>query len=401
MLDLEKVRRYFLTQGYSEEGNGNESSAMLYKQERGQYNVIRILDETVVEEMDREQNRVEIEALQEWFSRKGSTKTDILTIFVADRIGQCALIGQGTQFWIINSLGRLVIRDEQSKDFHGLRAGLEKVIVPAEVTAASKRARNTVPLLSDKMTGDSNVEKGIKEFFFGCADRRRGCIMTFIILVATIVVTGIQTGRSLNSANDPLASAYALTWKGVVQDHEFYRLFTYMFFHSDIFHVGIVALSILVIGVYLERRMPRLAFLGLYLVSGIGAGAVSMVYIHFNGIMTRVQELSNELTRVYDIERIGGYGAIAGLVGAALFKAVFWSKPLEEYADGAVANLSQIALLYAAIVFGVAFFVPIEYSEASGLIGGFIIGVFYMILCFFVSVLLEGRNKYPFDNIGR
>jgi membrane associated rhomboid family serine protease len=89
---------------------------------------------------------------------------------------------------------------------------------------------------------------------------------------------------------------------------QYWRLFTSMFLHFGIFHVGVNAYSLYVLGTILEREVGRWRFLALYLVCGLCASATSYAF-------ASVAVGQGGLTPVVSA---GASGAIFGVFGAFL-----------------------------------------------------------------------------------
>lgn len=93
----------------------------------------------------------------------------------------------------------------------------------------------------------------------------------------------------------------------VLEQLRLWQPFTYMFLHSGIFHILFNMLALWMFGVDLERRWGTEAFTKYYFVTGVGAGAASVL----------AALLPFEATRlVYDIPTIGASGAVYGLLFA-------------------------------------------------------------------------------------
>lgn len=69
----------------------------------------------------------------------------------------------------------------------------------------------------------------------------------------------------------------------VVQLNAWWQLFTYMFCHANFMHLLLNMLSLYLFGVQLERRMGSGEFLLFYLLSGVGAGIVTMLVNNATG----------------------------------------------------------------------------------------------------------------------
>ncbi len=87
----------------------------------------------------------------------------------------------------------------------------------------------------------------------------------------------------------------------VLVDRQYYRFLTSMFLHADIEHIVGNMIYLIGLGQMLEQVIGHVRFAMLYLLSGLGAGAFSMMYAVLTGDF-------------YDA--VGASGAIFGLIGA-------------------------------------------------------------------------------------
>ena len=106
--------------------------------------------------------------------------------------------------------------------------------------------------------------------------------------VAVYIATSASYSLVLQGANVPY----------LVQQGQWYRLFTSMFIHFSIFHIGLNMISLLIVGRLIEPALGPWRYLALYLVAGLG-GAVG----------SYLAATPNELSA-------GASGAIFGLFGA-------------------------------------------------------------------------------------
>lgn len=83
-----------------------------------------------------------------------------------------------------------------------------------------------------------------------------------------------------------------------VAEGQWYRLITSMFLHQEIWHIAMNMLGLWFLGPPLEQALGRVRFLGLYLLSGLGGGAITY-------LLAAPQQAS-----------LGASGAIFGLFGA-------------------------------------------------------------------------------------
>ncbi len=87
----------------------------------------------------------------------------------------------------------------------------------------------------------------------------------------------------------------------VLVGKQYYRLVTAMFLHADAEHIVSNMIFLVGLGQMVEQSIGHFRFVVLYLLSGIGAGAFSIVYAVLTG-------------HIYDA--VGASGAIFGLIGA-------------------------------------------------------------------------------------
>jgi membrane associated rhomboid family serine protease len=96
----------------------------------------------------------------------------------------------------------------------------------------------------------------------------------------------------------PVTGGTALDPVGGIVGGEWWRLLSSMFLHAGLIHLGLNAYVLWIFGVEIERQIGRVVMLGVFLVTGIFAGATS--YAFAPGFTISV----------------GASGAIFGLVGA-------------------------------------------------------------------------------------
>lgn len=112
-------------------------------------------------------------------------------------------------------------------------------------------------------------------------------------------------------------------FKPLVEQGEYWRLFTAMFLHGDILHLMFNMYALWALGGTLEMILSRPKFLGLYLLSGLGGSVLSTMM------------LDNTVS-------IGASGAIFGLVGALIGYVIGHR---DMFRQGALRNLLFIVLI--------------------------------------------------------
>lgn len=122
-------------------------------------------------------------------------------------------------------------------------------------------------------------------------------VVTYGLIAANVVVFVMQL------ANPRIISQLALFPGAVAVNGDYYRLFTSVFTHQQILHIGFNMWALYVLGPPLEKHWGPWRFTALYGVSALGGSVV--VYL-----------LSNPLSPT-----IGASGAVYGLFGAMLLAA--------------------------------------------------------------------------------
>lgn len=109
--------------------------------------------------------------------------------------------------------------------------------------------------------------------------------ITLILILANVLVF------VLNSVSPATRGPMSLVSPAVAADGynlhtHFWQLFTYMFVHENISHIFFNMLGLFFFGIQLERRIGSTEFLVFYLVSGIGAGLISLLIFWLSGTPT-------------------------------------------------------------------------------------------------------------------
>ena len=134
----------------------------------------------------------------------------------------------------------------------------------------------------------------------------------------------------------------------VLQQHEYWRMFTSMFLHNGILHIGLNMWALWVIGNYLERAIGRGKFLVVYFVAGF-AGSVLIL-----------------LVAPLDVTNVGASGAIFGLFGALALHA-FLNRGRDFQSRAVLGNIVFLIVINLAFSFtgGISW-----QAHIGGLVGG-------------------------------
>jgi len=186
-------------------------------------------------------------------------------------------------------------------------------------------------------------------------------------------ILGLSESASLNKA----VSNYGMVPYYILRGEGLYTLFTSMFLHADIWHLGGNMLFLYVFGDNVEDAFGHGRYIGFYFLSGIAASITFIWAQLFSGGLEAL------LTAA-----IGASGAIAGVLGAYLIlypKAriltlvvvgFFWIVPIPAVFFLGYWFLYQ--LLYGMLTFGVEAVTGIAYwAHIGGFMAGILFGSFW------------------------
>ena len=114
------------------------------------------------------------------------------------------------------------------------------------------------------------------------------------------------------SGTDAATSGCALAWWLVFEEHQYYRLLTYMFLHGSVSHLFNNMLVLGFTGSFVERQLGALKYAAAYISTGLVAGLTSAAYNRwcFN---------NSTGAAVYYSYSLGASGAVFGVVGALFY----------------------------------------------------------------------------------
>lgn len=141
----------------------------------------------------------------------------------------------------------------------------------------------------------------------------------------------------------------------VMVDGEWYRLFTCMFMHFGIEHLGNNMLILFFLGDNLERAVGHVKYLLIYILSGLGGSVLSMLF------MIQSQE--------YAVSG-GASGAIFGVVGALIYIVIRNKGRLEDLTTRQLVFMAILSLYHGFTATGVD-----NFAHIGGLVCGFLLAV--------------------------
>lgn len=153
----------------------------------------------------------------------------------------------------------------------------------------------------------------------------------------------------------------------VVGNKEYYRLLTSMFMHFGIEHIANNMLILFILGDYMERALGHIKYLIFYLICGLGANAVSLVF---------------NLNQGEAVVSAGASGAIFGVVGGLLYAVLINHGKLEDLSSRQMAVIILLSLYFGFTSTGV---------DNTAHVAGLLIGIV-------MAVLLYRRPKQSMRN---
>lgn len=198
-----------------------------------------------------------------------------------------------------------------------------------------------------KLTEDMNQNTMKKEKKLEKIFSPKKPVITYILIVLNLMVFlyGVLHG------NDELINMFGNNYE-LVQNGEFYRLFTCMFVHADILHILFNMIALYSIGPVVERYYGKSKFLLIYLVSGL-LGSI------FSGVFMTADSIS-----------IGASGAIFGLLGSICYFTYYYRATLQGILRGSIMPVIIINLVIGFLS------TSIDLSaHIGGLIGGILISM--------------------------
>ena len=183
--------------------------------------------------------------------------------------------------------------------------------------------------------------------------------VTWILLGANLILFLLTELLGGSTATDALVRLGAMEGQ-LIASGEYWRLFTAMFLHSGLIHLGFNLIGLLIFGQQLERLFGSVRFLAIYILAGLAGSVASYAF--------NISVTPNSIG-------IGASGAVFGILGALV--AFFISNWNTLGAMGRQTLTGLLAL--AAINLGVGFVMPgiDNFAHMGGLLGGFLLGMAY------------------------
>lgn len=215
-----------------------------------------------------------------------------LCIVLTNHLARTKTMMEGTHAkWLIDvSSSKLIIFENQPSDFFNLRPVIEQICNP-EFDSAT--------VINTKSSLVSSIRQKLATFW------KANSAANFTIIVLNILAFLIT--EIIGNTEDPSFMHFcgAISSSDLFLSHEYFRTVSSIFLHFGVQHLLSNMIVLWALGTSLERLVGSIRYLAIYLISGIGANIVSMLWYWHNG--------------EYYIVSAGASGAIFGVVGALLY----------------------------------------------------------------------------------
>jgi membrane associated rhomboid family serine protease len=164
----------------------------------------------------------------------------------------------------------------------------------------------------------------------------------------------LQTANPLAHPNNPIYNYGVGAGLTLLQQDptQWYRIFTGMFLHESVIHLGFNMLSLYFVGIITEQIFGRSRFLAIYLLSGIVAGVAQAVLVPGQG-------------------SLGASGAIFGIFGAFGVFFLLYRRVLGSAANAVIGQWFFWLVLNIVLSFGGGIAL---YAHLGGLVAGLALG---------------------------
>jgi len=248
-------------------------------------------------------------------------------------------------FWHLNlETGEITVPKGQPKKLFNLREMISK----ARKNMSSETEEKTFAEITSRAENLRPVAK------------HRYPIISIALILINALILGLMYLEGYTDENISVPVRFgAIVSHFVIQNGEWYRLFTAMFLHFGVAHFFSNAVGILIFGTRLERYLGRRIFCAVYIFSGLLGSVFSLVHLHF------AQPF---------VVSAGASGAVYGIVGAIFIYTRISKRSIE------LLN-SYVMLIYIGLGFVVGFSIPNidNFAHLGGLVGGMLIGGIYAV----------------------
>jgi len=216
-----------------------------------------------------------------------------------------------------------------------------------------KHFKKWVPWMIPAFVIANTIMFFITMYVNNCPKNSVSCIATFL---GRLSFQPFKENPLLGPSSSTLEKMGALDVNKVVHGHQGWRLITCNWLHAGLFHILANMLSLLVIGIRLEREFGFVRIGLLYAISGLGGSVLSALFIQTN-------------------ISVGASGAVFGLLGGMLSELITnWTL----YANKFAALLTLVIIVVVNLAVGILPHVD-NFAHIGGFFSGFLLGFVFLI----------------------
>lgn len=285
-MTFEQLNSFLSEQGFFKVPSNLPEFVFFFREENAYVNVLNVIDYKQGFCITQDQYVHLKQTISNFFRERGVHEVHILSLLIsADTEKAKQLCKEDAFCWLIQPLeNRLLIHENQVSDFYGLKNLLENFLY--NLSTSSEKEQDVSTLSKEAET-------------YSMLQRFGQLSWVNVLLVVSNVILFILC----TFTGDLLYNKGAFSVMDLIQNREWYRVFTSMFLHADIEHLVSNMLVLYYIGNAVEKQVGHLPYAVIYFLSGISGAVFSMGY-----------EL---ITHTY-VSSVGASGAVFGIEGALL-----------------------------------------------------------------------------------
>ena len=294
----EQLERLLIEQGFNKVLSNLPEFTFFFRRENNYVNVLHIIDYKQELYITEDQYTHIKEKIQTFFREKGIDETHILSLIIcSDTEKAKQLCGNDAFCWLIDSTeNRLLLHENQISDFYGMKGILENFLY--------------------ELSKEPSVEQEASQDFKNTESGRKNYICNILLVVINVILFILCT-----FTGDLLYNKGAFSVMNLIEDGEWYRIFTSMFLHADIEHLVSNMLVLYYIGNVIEKQVGHISYMLIYFLSGFIGNVFSAGY---------------EMITGYYVSSVGASGAIFGVEGALLMLALLHKGKLTDVTTGRI-----------------------------------------------------------------
>lgn len=352
----DKLASLLVLEGFVAVDSNIPEFKVFIKREFSHVNIVFALDLTGRRQCSVEQYDTLQKSSLELLKKQGIRhEMHVLTICLAGDAGSALqLCAHDKRAWVIDTeAGRLLIDEGKPEDFYGMKNKLEVFLENPD--AAMEEITKLENLIRKEI---EKKEKAVKPPV---------PYVTLVLIAMNVIIFLVDLFM-----NNALWNPAALSLH-VVENGQWYRLFTYAFLHADIYHLMSNMLIVYTVGGILENVIGRVSYATFYF-AAIAASGLSFIFY-------------NEFLQDY-VMTIGASGAAYALIGAMIV--ILLTQPFRYLRS----MFPRILILLACVAIGISQDLQNPMINTVSHIGGICFGSIEMLLFILVKRIRKEGKKH-------